>query len=165
MTSLKGMKTGMGLLEDPRYPGNDDAAQALFDRIADRIAKDHGMDRSRAGGALGQAIILVTVAAQDTSKALCPSPEVDKAWDTWLLYTREYQHHCARYGRFVHHTPNDDPAVLAERLHFYSPAETADLLREQGYYVRDEFWPPDAIGASKANCTSCYTGDHEGDGG
>ncbi|MEU4231951.1 hypothetical protein AB0F17_47300 [Nonomuraea sp. NPDC026600] len=165
MSALVGMKTGIALLEDPRYPGDAAAAGALFDRIATRIAREHNIPKDTAGRALGQAIIFVTVAAQDTSRALSPSPEVDKAWDTFFLYSVEYHHHCARYGRFVHHTPNDNPEVLASDLRrFYSPAETADLLRREGYLVEDALWPRDAIAASKANCTACYTGDHVSDG-
>lgn len=165
MTALTGMRTGQGLLEDPRHRGDAKAAEALFDRIADRVSKDHQLSRAVARRALDQALIFVAVAAQDTSRALSPSPLVDAAWDTFLLYTVEYHHHCHRYGNFVHHTPNDNPDMLHTRRHVHSPFETATLLRAQGFRVLDPLWPRDAIAASKANCTSCYTGDHEGDDG
>ncbi|GAA5047581.1 hypothetical protein GCM10023259_022410 [Thermocatellispora tengchongensis] len=165
MTPLIGMKIGISLIEDPRHPGDAEAASRLFGRIADRIAREHNIPRKDAGDALDQAIIFVTVAARDTSRALSPSPLVDKAWDTFFLYSIEYHHHCARYGKFVHHTPNDNPEILTSspERRFYSPAETADVLRSEGFYVLDALWPKDAIASSKANCTNCYVGDHEGD--
>ncbi|MGW3368402.1 hypothetical protein ACWDOR_36245 [Streptosporangium canum] len=165
MAPLTGMKTGINLLEDPRHPGDAEAAIRLFDRIANRITQEHDIPRDIAGDALDQAIIFVTVAARDTSRALSPSPLVDKAWDTFFLYSVEYHRHCARYGRFVHHTPNDNPEILtaSSERRFYSPDETADVLRSEGFYVLDALWPHDSIASSKANCTNCYVGDHEGD--
>jgi len=41
-----------------------------------------------------------------------PSMEIDEAWHTFILHTREYAEYCiSRFGRFIHHVPND-PALL-----------------------------------------------------
>jgi len=64
-------------------------------------------------------------------------------------------------GRYVHHTPNDRPGQelrLENGDPIKTPAETADVLRECGFWVLDELWPAEA----KANCTNCYSGDHVG---
>ncbi|WP_157248611.1 hypothetical protein [Nonomuraea typhae] len=125
------LRTGTARLEDPRHPGDDQAAEALFERVAARIVATHDLAPSLARQALDQALIFLVVAAQDAARALSPSPLVDEAWDTFILYT---------------------------------VGETAGLLREQGFYVLDALWPRDAAATSKANCTSCYSGDHVGDG-
>ncbi|WP_157252687.1 glycine-rich domain-containing protein [Nonomuraea typhae] len=165
MSSMIGMRTGAARLEDPRHPGDDKAAEALFERVVARIVATHDFAPNLARQALDQALIFLVVAAQDTSRALSPSPTVDAAWDTFILYTAEYNHHCRRHGAFVHHTPSDNPEVLRSARNVYTVGETADLLREQGFYVLDGLWPRDAAATSKANCTSCYSGDHVGDGG
>lgn len=84
---LTGMKSGIALLEDPHFPGDDDAALRLFNRIADRISQDYAVPRSTAGDALDQALIFVAVAGQKRDLMLSPSPLVDWAWDTFILYT------------------------------------------------------------------------------
>lgn len=146
-----GFTSGLTLLDD----------MELFNRIADRVAKEHDLDRALAGRILDQAIIFVAVAGQHPGLAMAPSEQVDKGWDTFILYTIEYSAFCQRVaGRYIHHTPNDGLPVNATAL---SPAETAELIRAEGYWVLDEMW--DAPAGSKANCTNCYVGDHEGDDG
>lgn len=153
-TTALGFKSGLTLLDD----------QDLFNRMADRMTRERGVDRALAGRILDQAIIFVAVAGKRRGEGLSPSPEIDLGWDTFILYTREYMDFCGRVaGRYVHHTPNDDPvgelvAVGGRRI--YTPAETAEIIRGDGYRVDDRLWPAEA----KANCTNCYSGDHEGEG-
>ena len=163
MTPLAGMRTGIGLLEDPRHRGDVQAAERLFERIVARIVSTHDLTPEVARQALDQALIFVTMAAKDTSRALSPSPLVDVAWDTFFLYSVEYHHHCRRYGKFVHHTPNDDPEVLLSGRRIYTVPETAEVLRSYGFRVLDGLWP--RVATDNASCTNCYVGDHEGDGG
>jgi hypothetical protein len=147
-----GFTSGLTLLDDV----------ALFDRIADRIAKEHDdIDRHTAARVLDQAIIFVAVAGRHPDLPLSPSGLVDKGWDTFFLYSIDYHAFCQRVcGRFIHHTPNDGLPVNATAV---SPAETAELIRRDGYRVFDELWFGPR--ASKANCTNCYVGTHEGDEG
>ncbi|MFI6320402.1 hypothetical protein ACIBG8_22910 [Nonomuraea sp. NPDC050556] len=165
MTPTTGLRTGVGLLEDPRHPGDVQAAERLFERIVARIVSTHDLALLTARRALDQALIFVTVAARNPSRALSPSAPVDAAWDTFFLYSVEYHHHCQRYGSFVHHTPNDNPEILLSTRRIYTVGETAEVLRSEGFRVLDDLWPHDAPATSKANCTNCYVGDHEGDGG
>lgn len=152
MANLLRFRSGLTLLND----------QPLFNRIADRIAREHGMDRELAGQVLDQAILFVAAAGRHPGMGLSPSPLVDKGWDTLILYTREYMDLCARVaGRYIHHTPNDDPTREATRQDgapILTPAETAEIMRHDGYWVLDHLWPAEA----KANCTNCYVGDHDG---
>jgi hypothetical protein len=147
-----GVRSGLALLDDV----------SVFNRIADRIAKEHDdVDRHTAARVLDQAIIFVAVAGKHPGKALSPSSLVDKGWDTFILYTIEYAAFCQRVcGRYVHHTPNDGLAVNATAI---NPAETAELIRREGYWVHDDLWY--GPGSAKANCTNCYVGTHEGDEG
>lgn len=148
-----GMKSGYALLDD----------HELFSRIADRITREHpSIDRVRAGQILDQAILFVAAAGRYPGMGLSPSEQIDVGWDTFILYTREYMDFCGRVaGRYVHHTPNDKPGEevrLENGDPIKTPAETADVLRECGFWVLDELWPAEA----KANCTNCYSGDHDG---
>lgn len=152
MSVITGMKSGLVLLDDLE----------LFGRIADRIAREHDMDRDRAWRTLDQAVVFVAVAGKNADMGLCPSAEVDKGWDTFVLYTHQYHAFCERVaGRYVHHVPNDDPARPGmDPSRIYSPGETADVIRAAGYWVDDELWL--TPGATKVNCTSCYSGTHGG---
>jgi hypothetical protein len=146
-----GMTSGYSLLDD----------HDLFGRIADRITREHpDIDRVRAGKILDQAILFVAAAGQYPHLGLSPSEIVDVGWDTFILYTREYMDFCGRAaGRYVHHTPIDKPGEqthLPDGGRIRTPAETADVLRQRGYWVLDELWPVDASGP-------CYCGTHEGD--
>lgn len=159
MTAKLGFRTGVILLDD----------MDLFNRVANRVSSDHGMKRDHAGMALDQAILFVAVAGLYPGKALSPSEPVDKAWDTFILYSLAYSAFCERVaGRYVHHTPLDELAgspVTRDGRRLYTPYETARIIAAEGFVVRPEMWPADASAASKANCTNCYSGDHEGEAG
>jgi hypothetical protein len=150
-----GMRSGLVLLDD----------QQLFNRMADRVAKEHDLDRGTAGRILDQAIMFVATAGKYPGIGLSPSPQVDLGWDTFILYTADYASFCDRVaGRFVHHAPNDLPdgeLVAEDGRRLYDPAETASILRAEGFRVYDDLWPVEA----KANCTNCYSGDHQGGSG
>jgi hypothetical protein len=148
------MTSGVSLLDD----------MELFNRIATRITREHPeIDRIQAGKIVDQAVLFVAAAGRYPGMGLSPSEAVDLAWDAFILYTREYMDFCARVcGRYVHHTPNDKPGKeirLPNGDPIRTPAETADVLRECGYWVLDELWPAEA---KAANCTNCYSGDHVG---
>lgn len=140
-----------------------------FNTVADDIAKTHDVTRAYAGRLLDQALAFVHFAAQDPSGAYSPSPEVDKAWDALVVHTMIYTRWCQdTFGRYIHHTPvadpdNPPPTIGGRPLH--RPAETAKLMQEAGYRVDRDLWPDDAEATSKAGCTLCYSGDHEGDSG
>lgn len=140
----------------------------LFNRIVDAIAADYELTRERAGRILDQAVIFVHFAGNNPGRGYCPSPDVDKGWDKWVTYTMAYTAWCEKNaGRYVHHAPIDDPENPPQTIDgrpLVRPYETANLLRETGYVVDDELWP-DTEAKSKANCTNCYSGDHEGGSG
>lgn len=151
MGTQLGITSGFSLLDD----------EDLFGRIADRITREHPqIDRDRAGRILDQAILFVAAAGQ--YPGLTPSEEVDIGWDTFILYTREYMDFCGRAaGRFVHHTPNDRPGEetrLPNGDRVLTPGETAEVMRQRGYWVHDEMWP------ASTGAGPCYSGTHEGDG-
>jgi hypothetical protein len=146
-----GIKSGYSLLDDGE----------LFGRIADRIAREHhDIDRERAGKILDQAVLFVAAAGQYPDMGLSPSDAVDIGWDTFILYTQEYFDFCSRFGRYVHHTPNDTPGEetrLPNGERVLTPGETAEVLRRRGYWVLDELWRATTMSGP------CYSGTHEGD--
>lgn len=150
--TLTGVRTGLSLMSD----------QATFDRIADAIAREDGLDRQTAGKALDQAVCFVHAAGQHPNLGLVPSKLVDVAWDRMLHYTHIYADLCQRLaGRFIHHTPLDVPVRPPKGHRILSVAETFELLRQGGYWVIEEVWDLTNPANAKANCTVCYTGDHD----
>lgn len=61
----------------------------------------------------------------DNSQVLTPSERVDRVWHEFILFTRLYASYCdSVYGRFIHHTPDDNISgnarqfeVCLERYH------------------------------------------------
>jgi hypothetical protein len=152
MRPLLGVKTGLSLMDDQR----------AFDLVANAIHLKDGLDRVMAGRALDQAVIFVDAAGKDPTLGLAPSPLVDTAWDRLILDTLIYTDLCQRLaGRYVHHTPVDG-RPFPEGARVLSPYETSEHLRRAGYWLDEELWPADAASSSKANCTMCYSGDHDG---
>ena len=152
MATLLGFRTGLALMSD----------QTSFDRVADAIAREDGLDRETAGKALDQAIIFIHAAGQHYRLGLVPSKTVDIAWDRLVLYSHIYADLCQRLaGRFIHHTPLDAPVRLPEGHRILTVAETFELLRQDGYWVKEEVWDLTSPPEAKANCTVCYTGDHD----
>jgi hypothetical protein len=152
---LLNIRSGLSMMDD----------QELFDRVATALHLQDGLDRALAGRALDQTIIFLHAAGQHPGLGLSPSPLVDTAWDRFIHYTRAYAAVCDRVaGRFIHHTPNDDPRGLPAHpgIKILTPAETAAFLRAQGYWLDEELWPDDNTITAKANCTNCYSGDHDG---
>lgn len=90
-------KTGRSLIEP-----------ALFDRLAARIAFEHGMDRPTAERIIDQALAFLGACATATTP-LIPSKLVDIGWHTFVLYTQDYAAFCKRIaGRFIHHIPDEE---------------------------------------------------------
>lgn len=144
-----GHHRGLALLDD----------MELFDRIANRIARHHDLDREQAGRALDQALVFVVVAGQTPDENLSVSPHVDIAWDTFILYTSDYTAFCERYvGRYVHHEPNDNPHGVDDRPRL-TPRETAQRISRAGYWVEWDLWegsddPPQCYDPKHGGCGS-----------
>ncbi|MQA86469.1 MAG: hypothetical protein GEV03_18010 [Streptosporangiales bacterium] len=150
--NLVGMKSGVVLLDD----------LGTFDALVSRIAHKHDLDRAYAGRSFDQAILYTWTAGRHPELNLSPSQQVDMALDEFLLDTPTYRGFCDRQvGRYVDHIPINAPMarqLIAAGGRIHTPTETAEVMRRAGCWVDDELWPAD----NKANCTSCYTGDHGG---
>lgn len=140
----------------------------LFDRLVNRIVKEHLVDQAMAVRIADQALAFLGACAV-TGKPLSPSVTVDIGWHAFLMYTAEYAEFCQRVaGRFIHHVPEDgegeqeakdaQPEGRAHRV----LEETAEAIRVAGYAVDSELWlcrgkctggnSPCRPGA----CTSCH---------
>ncbi len=81
-------------------------------RIIRRIVKEHDVSGSRAEAMLSGVIAFLQMCSAHSHIQFVPSPAVDDAWHTFLIYTRVYRKFCASVGRaYIDHEPNDGATV------------------------------------------------------
>jgi hypothetical protein len=132
-------KTGRSLIE-PK----------LFDRLAVRIAFEHGLDRPTAERIMDQALAFLGACATATT-TLSPSKLVDIGWHTFVLYTQDYAAFCERIaGRFIHHIPDDQGETAEARS--VDPWQTTAAIVAAGYVVDAPMWE------DEGNCSQCHNG-------
>lgn len=92
-----------------RNTGRSLVPGALFERLSARIVAEHpDIDRPMAERIMDQALAFLATVGRNTGE-LSPSEQVDIAWHTFVLHTREYADFCSRIaGCFIHHEPHDD---------------------------------------------------------
>jgi hypothetical protein len=146
----------MGRDPVPPPPGE---LRERYGPIVDRISRERRVRRATAARWLHEAIRFLDLCAA-TGQQLVPSKRVDHAWHEFLLHTREYEEWCrSRYGRFIHHVPQDRRAADAYE-------RTLDLI-EARYGSRDRrIWPRRRTFAGNSCGGSCGPGwgDSSGDG-
>lgn len=50
-----------------------------------------------------------------TKEKLAPSPEIDKIWHTFLLFTKDYRFYCSNFlGKFIDHVPEVKKTISKE---------------------------------------------------
>ncbi|MBE1878710.1 glycine-rich domain-containing protein [Myceligenerans pegani] len=127
----------------------------LFQRLADRVAKEHGHGTALAERIVDQALAFLAVSAT-TDEALSPSPLVDHGWHEFILHTIDYARFCDQIaGRFLHHVPTDpaDPNTTGEAAHD-TLTRTVDAISAAGFYVDTELWPT----GNHVECSQCHQG-------
>ncbi len=86
--------------------------EVLWERLVGRIIQDEEIERAEAERIMDAALGFIKLCAEHPGNGFAPTPLVDIGWHTMILYTRHYDALCRRLaGRFIHHDPNDDPAV------------------------------------------------------
>ncbi|MFJ8475633.1 glycine-rich domain-containing protein [Kitasatospora sp. NPDC094011] len=106
--------------------------EALFGRLAHRVAHDRAMEQQFAERVVDQALAFLATCAANPAARLAPSRLVDHGWHAFLAYTREYAGFCDRVaGRFLHHNPEDGDRPVKGT----SVAATMAALTEVGYQV------------------------------
>ena len=108
-----------------------------LDQVVRRIARDHHVRKATATLWFEELDKFLTVCAS-ADAPVSPPPRVDKAWHTFILFTRDYAFYCgASHGRFIHHDPFDEPDAGAyERAYVDAEARYGHLHRR--------VWPPPA---------------------
>jgi hypothetical protein len=134
------------------HSGQDLVSEELFDRLVDRICREHQLGREYAMRIMDQALAFLGTCAR-SAEPLAPSEVVDIGWHTFLLYTREYADFCDRVaGRFIHHEPTDTGLLTISG----TPRETADrtirAVRLAGFAVDLPLW------TAPADCHQCNQG-------
>ncbi|MGY6652848.1 glycine-rich domain-containing protein [Amycolatopsis sp. TRM77291] len=111
----------------------------LFDRLVNRIAKEHDMNREFAARIMDQALAFLRACGENHRAPLGPSELVDIGWHTFILYTREYAEFCHRSaGHFIHHVPNDDGEGEGDPEKVMT--RTTEAIRSLGFAVDDDLW-------------------------
>lgn len=75
--------TGRSLIPDP-----------VFQRLAGRLAKDHGLDTAYAARIVDQTGAFLKACADNPDTALSPSMAVDLGWHAFILHTADYAAFC-----------------------------------------------------------------------
>lgn len=129
--------------------------EALFARLADRIAKENAWSYEYAARIMDQALAFLAACAR-SAQPLAPSSLVDIGWHVFILYTREYADFCERIsGGFIHHVP-DDGAGDADTSLSGMLNRTTVAIQAAGFAVDRELWFTSA--AKCAKCSQCKNG-------
>jgi hypothetical protein len=79
----------------------------LWNRLVDRIVKDHGLPREEAERAQARGLAFLVRSTKGKGPS-SPDKEQDCGWHNFILYSLEYAALCdVLAGRFIHHLPND----------------------------------------------------------
>lgn len=117
--------------------------------LADKLAA-LGHTGDAAAVALTEVLRFINLCAF-ANATLTPSVAVDAAWHELILCTRTYAALCERtFGRFVHHQPGGDEAVVRARF-----AETLRLYHCHFGTPDPAWWGPHAEHAPTADCGGC----------
>lgn len=129
---------------------------ALFDRLSQRIADEHDMDRALAERIMDQVLAFLAACAVNITRPIGPSNMVDIGWHTFILYTRDYAEFCKSLaGRFIHHVPADDESGTDADPRAELEATVA-AIGAAGYRVDDDLWV-----AGARDCSQCKDGCHD----
>lgn len=121
-------------------------------RIIGRLKQDCGYGTLEAAEVLDGTLDFLRMAAA-TNGGFAPSEMIDDGWHTFLLYTKEYAAFCEQLGRFVHHSPADNPAD--NRV--ITPQMTVDYMIANGIPFNEKLWQIDPN--SKRVCSrDCCSG-------
>lgn len=135
----------------------------LWARLTKRIQLDYGVTPEQASLIMDQALAFLKLAAENPGNGYSPSPEVDKGWHTFILYTREYAAFCETFaGGFIHHEPTDMEGVEYEGAGI---ARTVAAMKVRGIRVEDSLWEASADCGTYCRDSSGSGGQDNGNGG
>ncbi len=142
--------------------GRSLVSEGLFERLTNRISKEHDVSREFAARIMDQALAFLAACAHSMDQVelseahdepLSPSERVDKGWHIFLTYTRDYADFCMRIaGRFLHHEPTDSGVIPITRTPVDSMRATTAAIRAAGYRVDLPLWK------ASADCNQCTNG-------
>lgn len=92
---------------------------------------------------------------------LCPPREIDLAWHTFILFTKEYRKFSESIGYFIDHVPtvSSNRARVERMPHWIRYQEELEAFagRSRGIYVNTSFWPSrprESVLADGGGCSS-----------
>src|SRR5262245_33506869 len=138
--------------------GRDLVDEALFARLAGRVATDHPEHTARAERIVDQALVFLALSA-DSATPLSPPHLVDIGWHTFVLHTREYAQFCARVaGRFLHHVP-EHPSEWGIKV--LPVSEMLPAIKRAGFHVDRDLWVGEHGDCPVVNCHQCHATCHD----
>lgn len=121
-----------------------------FPALVGRIARDLKISNEQASVLFHDMLkFLFLCGTQSKLGPFSPPPRIDKAWHTFILFTKEYARFCdENFGHFVHHVPFTDETSVSHRCD--DNDITVGLARKtfgklSGYWVRN----------SPEDCSQC----------
>nr|WP_155921547.1 hypothetical protein [Mesorhizobium sp. L2C054A000] len=95
------------LLPASHYPGLERALQYKNAGVVARMQRELAYSLTEAGLLFDDLKLYLWLASQEG--VIAPTPQIDKAWHVFLLFTRDYAEFChSSCGRSVHHRPRID---------------------------------------------------------
>lgn len=112
------------------------------------------LDHCDLGGATPEQGLLETLrflSLINLNVVVTPSERVDAVWHQFILWTKLYSEYCQTlYGRFLHHTPDDDGAKNQQQFQ-------CCLSEYKSKYGEPDpiFWGPMHVVSTKGACSGC----------
>lgn len=79
--------------------------------IIDKFSSEYGVENDLAKEYFIEIKKFLYLCSNSTEK-LAPSPEIDKIWHTFILFTKEYRLYCINFlGKFIDHVPEVNKGV------------------------------------------------------
>lgn len=126
--------------------------EPLWNRLVARVVKQTGHESSTAARIMDQALGFLCLVAAEPEARYSPSPAIDEGWHVFLQYTRQYAEFSERIaGRFIHHSPMDDPGEFSDR----NVPDVVAAMQARGMAVDIDLWNEFATGECRGS--KCYT--------
>lgn len=110
----------------------------LWDRVVARISHEDNLPVAVAEQTLDAALGFLKLCADYPERRFSPTEAVDVGWHGLLMYTAGYTEFCRSIaGRFIHHEPNDNPAVA---MATGGAPETVRFMKEHGIVFDEAMW-------------------------
>ncbi|MDB5259275.1 MAG: hypothetical protein JWO73_483 [Candidatus Taylorbacteria bacterium] len=122
-----------------------------FPPLVERLQEELKLSKREANRLFKDMLMFLYICGTNTGKhGYSPSPMIDEAWHTFIIFTREYAKFCnEHFGYFIHHNPftKENRAVEAAKVTPIAPVARRIFGKLSGNWE-----------GKKANCDRCRGG-------